>query len=341
MLSGIIISKLNATIQCGIPKTITQQQVVQTSLYRNSVLSLSSLHPTTPFCSPSHTKSKATPTSNAVLGDRNHRVCFLRVSENLRRSQPLLYLYCPPFRSYTYDASFLHGPWLKNFTTSSSARYSAEAAHDVSFEVSPSDEQYVIVIHYSIIYTFQIIHVIVILFIEADVIFTTSVGGKNLKLFSGSCYLPHPDKEETGGEDAHFICTDEQAIGVADGVGSWADVGVNAGLFAKELISNAVRAIQEEPKGSFINPARVLEKAHSSSKAKGSSTACIISLTDGVIYFFILSFDKLAKESCSFSVKHINWTLGELNLTCMSNAYSILDGFSSSHQHQHEILIWL
>lgn len=37
-----------------------------------------------------------------------------------------------------------------------------------------------------------------------------------MKLLSGSCCLPHPDKEETGGEDAHFI-SDEQAVGVADG----------------------------------------------------------------------------------------------------------------------------
>ncbi|KAL2966599.1 hypothetical protein AAZX31_16G126700 [Glycine max] len=107
----------------------------------------------------------------------------------------------------------------------------------------------------------------------------TNFGGERLKLFSGSCYLPHPDKEDTGGEDAHFICTDEQAIGVADGVGGWADVGVNAGLFARELMSHSVRAIEEEPKNS-INPARVLEKAHSCTKAKGSSTACIITLTD-------------------------------------------------------------
>lgn len=100
-------------------------------------------------------------------------------------------------------------------------------------------------------------------------------------LLSGSCYLPHPAKEETGGEDAHFICIDEQAIGVADGVGGWAEVGINAGLFAQELMSNSVTAIVDEPKGS-IDPARVLEKAHSSTKAKGSSTACIIALTDEV-----------------------------------------------------------
>ena len=107
------------------------------------------------------------------------------------------------------------------------------------------------------------------------------MGNRTLKLLSGSCYLPHPDKEETGGEDAHFICVDEQVVGVADGVGGWADVGVNAGLFSRELMSNSVMAIQEEPKDS-IDPARVLEKAHSGTKAKGSSTACILALTEQV-----------------------------------------------------------
>lgn len=107
--------------------------------------------------------------------------------------------------------------------------------------------------------------------------------GKNLNLISGSCYLPHPDKEETGGEDAHFICTEERAIGVADGVGGWADHGVNSGYYSRELMSNSVSAIREEPKGS-IDPARVLEKAHSSTTAKGSSTACIIALTDQVTF---------------------------------------------------------
>ncbi|KAF6166604.1 hypothetical protein GIB67_005466 [Kingdonia uniflora] len=105
------------------------------------------------------------------------------------------------------------------------------------------------------------------------------LGSRTLKLHSGSCYLPHPAKEETGGEDAHFICIDEQAIGVADGVGGWADMGINAGLYAQELMSKSVTAILDEPKG-YIDPARVLEKAHSGTKAKGSSTACIIALAD-------------------------------------------------------------
>jgi protein phosphatase PTC7 len=111
--------------------------------------------------------------------------------------------------------------------------------------------------------------------------FRNIVDDRNLKLLSGSCYLPHPDKEETGGEDAHFICKDEQVIGIADGVGGWADVGVNAGEFSRELMSHSVSAIQEEPNGSF-DPARVLEKAHAKTKAQGSSTACIITLNSEV-----------------------------------------------------------
>lgn len=68
---------------------------------------------------------------------------------------------------------------------------------------------------------------------------------------------------------------------MADGVGGWADLGVDAGLYSRELMSNSVTAVQEEPKGS-VDTARVLEKAHSSTRARGSSTACIVALTEQV-----------------------------------------------------------
>ncbi|CAI9279707.1 unnamed protein product [Lactuca saligna] len=45
---------------------------------------------------------------------------------------------------------------------------------------------------------------------------------RSLKLVSESCYLPHPEKEEAGSEDAHFVSPNEQAIWEADGVGGWA-----------------------------------------------------------------------------------------------------------------------
>nr|GEX46080.1 probable protein phosphatase 2C 55 [Tanacetum cinerariifolium] len=114
---------------------------------------------------------------------------------------------------------------------------------------------------------------------SADASDRKTLSDRSLKLLSGSCYLPHPDKEDTGGEDAHFICSDEQAIGVADGVGGWADLGIDAGKYARELMSNSVSAVQDEPKGS-VDPARVLDKAYINTKAKGSSTACIVALTN-------------------------------------------------------------
>lgn len=104
---------------------------------------------------------------------------------------------------------------------------------------------------------------------------------KSLKLLSGACNLPHPDKIKTGGEDAYFICPDKQVVGVADGVGGWADLGIDAGEYARELMSQAMIAVREEPQGS-IDPARVLEKAHSMTKCRGSSTACILALSDSV-----------------------------------------------------------
>ncbi|KAF3446288.1 hypothetical protein FNV43_RR11467 [Rhamnella rubrinervis] len=150
------------------------------------------------------------------------------------------------------------GSGLREAHSSSSTCFSTGTAHDMSFDNSGREEQPTN---------------------PADSSNQKVTSGKALKLVSGSCYLPHPDKEETGGEDAHFICVDEQAIGVADGVGGWADLGVDSGLYSRELMSNSVTAIQEEPKGS-VDPARVLEKAHSSTRARGSSTACIIALTE-------------------------------------------------------------
>ncbi|XP_073005710.1 probable protein phosphatase 2C 55 [Typha latifolia] len=162
----------------------------------------------------------------------------------------------------TWNFNISQETGFQDFLSSNAKRFSAGAASGVSFDGAPLEEH-----------------------LENSEVSCEQkpLDTKSLKLLSGSCYLPHPDKEETGGEDAHFICVDEQAIGVADGVGGWADLGVDAGQYARELMSNSVSAIQKEPKG-FVDPARVLEKAYSSTKARGSSTACIIALTDQGIH---------------------------------------------------------
>lgn len=105
-----------------------------------------------------------------------------------------------------------------------------------------------------------------------------SLSSKGLRLLSGACCLPHPEKD-TGGEDAYFICPDKQVVGVADGVGGWADMGVDAGEYARELMNQSLIAARQEPRG-FIDPARVLERAHAKTTCPGSSTACILALSD-------------------------------------------------------------
>ncbi|KAI9165174.1 hypothetical protein LWI28_009184 [Acer negundo] len=203
--------------------------------------------------------------SGVYFNDRSRSSCR-KASMSLRKKESPNNGICGGYFIFdsvrrNFNSNTLLGPWLKNIHTSSSVCFSAGAAQDVSFDGSSRDE----------------------LGNTTTASDQAILGERTLKLLSGSCYLPHPAKEETGGEDAHFICVDEQAIGLADGVGGWADVGVDAGLFSRELMSHSVAAIQEEPKG-HVDPARVLEKAHSFTKAKGSSTACIIALTSKGIH---------------------------------------------------------
>ncbi len=44
-------------------------------------------------------------------------------------------------------------------------------------------------------------------------------------------------KVKPGGDDTFFICHSEKIVGMAHGVEGWADVGVDAGKYARELMS--------------------------------------------------------------------------------------------------------
>ncbi|GJP38959.1 hypothetical protein CLOM_g23362, partial [Closterium sp. NIES-68] len=65
---------------------------------------------------------------------------------------------------------------------------------------------------------------------------------------------------------------------VADGVGGWADVGVDAGAYARELMGEAEAAVRREPKG-CADTLRVLTSAHAKTRSEGSCTACLVVLT--------------------------------------------------------------
>lgn len=60
------------------------------------------------------------------------------------------------------------------------------------------------------------------------------------RLLSHPLSVPHPNKR-TDGEDAFFVSVCKRAVGVADGVGGWADYGVDSGKFSRELMNEARR----------------------------------------------------------------------------------------------------
>lgn len=109
----------------------------------------------------------------------------------------------------------------------------------------------------------------------------------SLKMVCGSFYLPKENELRPQGEDAHFICAQENTIGVADGVGGWANKGIDSGIYARELMINSVMAVHNQHKTSsgIINPRKVLDEAFSNTKnIQGSSTACVLTLNKDVLH---------------------------------------------------------
>nr|CAB3502723.1 unnamed protein product [Digitaria exilis] len=97
-----------------------------------------------------------------------------------------------------------------------------------------------------------------------------------LRIDWASCYVPLHD------HDAHFGDASAGVLGVADGVGAYAESGVDAGAFARGLMSSASAAAAELAEhGAHVCPRALLERAHDAtakSGAPGASTAVILSL---------------------------------------------------------------
>eukprot|EP01134_Creolimax_fragrantissima_P000820 CFRG0820T1 len=86
--------------------------------------------------------------------------------------------------------------------------------------------------------------------------------------------------QSDSGEDAYFVQETSEAfyIGVADGVGGWAGIGVDPSLFAWALMNNAKNVIAN---GLHLAERDALEYAHNTIMKKGeithgSSTACVL-----------------------------------------------------------------
>jgi len=88
--------------------------------------------------------------------------------------------------------------------------------------------------------------------------------------------IPHPQKAYKGGEDAYFA--QKNILAVADGVGGWADYGVDPALYSKELCSNIESLVKSDFNKYKKNPKQLLIDAAGRTKSKGSSTLCIVNL---------------------------------------------------------------
>ncbi|MHA1286897.1 MAG: PP2C family serine/threonine-protein phosphatase [Candidatus Thorarchaeota archaeon] len=96
-------------------------------------------------------------------------------------------------------------------------------------------------------------------------------------LIMGYANIPREDKVSDGGDDAWFVTNSiVNAMGVADGVGSWRRMGINAG--------NCARCVMRVAKDYFINGREVvsesLEEANTSCREQGSTTALVAYLDD-------------------------------------------------------------
>eukprot|EP00798_Chlamydomonas_sp_ICE-L_P023519 gene23519-9042_t len=98
----------------------------------------------------------------------------------------------------------------------------------------------------------------------------------SLKMSSGVFLLPHPDKVAKGGEDWYFMSNTQRAVGVADGVGGWAEVGVDSGAYSRMLMAAANKAFDSQPKA--LDPQAAMVKAHRETTVRGSCTACILAI---------------------------------------------------------------
>lgn len=109
----------------------------------------------------------------------------------------------------------------------------------------------------------------------------TPISAPSLCLSSGAAILPHPSKALTGGEDAYFVAC-KNWFGVADGVGQWSLEGINAGLYARELMQNCEKLVSECGGASGNKPEQVLIQSAAGARSPGSSTV-LVAYFDGQV----------------------------------------------------------
>mmetsp|Transcript_7050 Transcript_7050/g.11868 ORF Transcript_7050/g.11868 Transcript_7050/m.11868 type:complete len:121 (+) Transcript_7050:262-624(+) len=90
--------------------------------------------------------------------------------------------------------------------------------------------------------------------------------------------IPHFQKRHKGGEDA--ACVQPQMLAVADGVGGWAESGVDPAIFSKKLCSliDTNFALPDRQDFYLASPKQLLVDSVNENRETGSSTCVIVTL---------------------------------------------------------------
>ena len=99
-----------------------------------------------------------------------------------------------------------------------------------------------------------------------------------MNVFHAGVYLnPHIQKRAKGGEDAASLA--DNMIAVADGVGGWAESGIDPAIFSRKLCKNIDELFAKKQSEYIPSPKRLLIDAVTENKETGSST-CVIATLD-------------------------------------------------------------
>lgn len=104
-----------------------------------------------------------------------------------------------------------------------------------------------------------------------------------LRVAAGGAGIPHPQKADTGGEDAFFVGTGSSegcVFGVADGVGGWAAQGVDPAQYPRLLIA----AVEREVQAGGADPQALLVRAYETAHAPGSCTLALAAVRGGTLH---------------------------------------------------------
>lgn len=96
----------------------------------------------------------------------------------------------------------------------------------------------------------------------------------------GVCAIPHPEKAYRGGEDA-FVCH-PGGVGVADGVGGYAQHGVDPALYTRKVMRSALEEVRKgctaEAAGQGVSALRAVEQGALAARQRHLHGGCPVTM---------------------------------------------------------------